>query len=86
MSWSFSESRTFLKCQRRWYYDSVLAHWTQKDPRRWEAYLLSKMQSVSGNAGFVTRSFTGFEVSTRRGVCKVRCYPGSAHVFDACGA
>lgn len=51
MSWSFSESRTFLKCQRRWYYDSVLAYWTQKDPRRWEAYLLSKMQSVSAWRG-----------------------------------
>jgi hypothetical protein len=25
-----------------------------------------------GNTGLVTRSFTGFEVSTRRGVCRVR--------------
>ena len=28
--------------------------------------------SSSGIAGFVTRSFTGLEVSTRRGVCRAR--------------
>ena len=51
MIWSFSDSRTFAKCQRRWYYDSVLAHWTRGNPVRWEAYLLSKLQSVSAWRG-----------------------------------
>jgi hypothetical protein len=49
--WSFSDSRTFFKCQRRWYYEALLAYWTQKDPTRWEAYLLSKLQSVSAWRG-----------------------------------
>jgi len=53
MIWSFSDSRTFAKCQRRWYYDAVVAYWTQKDPRRWEAYLLSKLQTVSAWRGQV---------------------------------
>ncbi len=56
MSWSFSESRTFLKCQRRWYFDSLLAYWTQKDRRRWEAYLLSKMQTISAWRGQIVDS------------------------------
>lgn len=56
MSWSFSESRTFLKCQRRWYFDWLLAYWTQKDRARWEAYLLSKMQSVSAWRGQIVDS------------------------------
>ncbi|MFM7165752.1 MAG: hypothetical protein ACKO3T_10950 [Planctomycetaceae bacterium] len=41
---------------------------------------------MRGNTGFVTRSFTGFEVSTRRVFRSASKYPGSAQVFDACGA
>lgn len=51
MIWSFSDSRTFAKCQRRWYFDAVRGYWTQKDPLRWEAYLLSKLQTVSAWRG-----------------------------------
>jgi hypothetical protein len=51
MIWSFSDSRTFARCQRQWYYEAVVAYWTQKDPRRWEAYLLSKLQTVSAWRG-----------------------------------
>lgn len=51
MIWSFSDNRTFFKCQRRWYYESLLAYWTQKDAARWEAYLLSKLQTVSAWRG-----------------------------------
>ncbi len=56
MIWSFSDSRTFAKCQRRWYYEAVLAYWTQKDARRWEAYLLSKLQTVSAWRGQIVDS------------------------------
>ncbi|MCI0456872.1 MAG: PD-(D/E)XK nuclease family protein [Gemmataceae bacterium] len=56
MIWSFSDSRTFAKCQRRWYYEAVVAYWTPKDPRRWEAYLLSKLQSVRAWRGQVVDS------------------------------
>jgi len=31
-----------------------------------------KQTALFGNTVLVTRSFTGFEVSTRRGVCRVR--------------
>lgn len=51
MIWSFSDSRTFAKCQRRWYFDAVRGYWTQKDSLRWEAYLLSKLQTVSAWRG-----------------------------------
>jgi len=37
-----------------------------------EALEIIEIGGTIGNAGFVTRSFTGFEVSTRRGVCRVR--------------
>ena len=62
MIWSFSDSRTFGKCQRRWYYDAVLAYWTQKDRRRWEAYLLSKLQTVSAWRGQIVDSTITFVV------------------------
>ncbi len=49
MRWSFSDSRTFRKCQRRWYY-GLRANANSKDERR-ELYLLSKLQSVSAWRG-----------------------------------
>jgi hypothetical protein len=46
MIWSFSEGRLFRKCQRQWYFGKRLASATAKDPRRREAYLLSKLSSI----------------------------------------
>lgn len=46
MTWSFSESKLFKKCQRQWYYKSKVANALAKDPIRKEAYLLSKLQSI----------------------------------------
>jgi len=54
MKWSFSDSRTFRKCQRRWYY-GFKASANAKDERR-ELYLLSKLQSVSAWRGQIVDS------------------------------
>lgn len=51
MFWSISESRTFRRCQRQWFYKNLLASATAKDETRREAYLLSKLQSVSSWRG-----------------------------------
>lgn len=56
MIWSISESRTFRRCSRQWYYKNVLANAKAKDPRRHEAYLLSKLQSISAWRGQVVDS------------------------------
>lgn len=54
MVWSISESRTFRQCQRRWYYKNCVANaLAKKDPVRREAYLLSKLQSISAWRGQV---------------------------------
>ncbi len=53
MIWSFSESRIFRKCQRQWFYKACCASPRSKDPKRHEAYLLSKLQSVSAWRGQV---------------------------------
>ena len=51
MFWSISESRTFKRCQRQWYYKNFLASPTAKDPVRHNAYLLGKLQSISAWRG-----------------------------------
>lgn len=51
MIWSFSESRIFRKCQRQWFYKACCASARSKDSARREAYLLSKLQSVSAWRG-----------------------------------
>lgn len=45
MVWSFSKSRIFSQCQRKWYYLDLVAY-SCKDPKRKEAYLLKQLQSV----------------------------------------
>jgi hypothetical protein len=50
--WSISESKTFRRCQRQWYFKNCVANANaKKDPLRREAYLLSKLQSISGWRG-----------------------------------
>ncbi len=51
MNWSFSAARTFKQCQRRWFFKTCLANARAKDPVRREAYVLSKLQSLSGWRG-----------------------------------
>jgi len=49
--WSISESKTFRRCQRQWYYKSVAANANASDPLRRKLYFLSKLQSVSAWRG-----------------------------------
>lgn len=51
MMWSFSASKTFLKCQRQWYFRYCLASARSRDSLRREAYLLSQLQSLSAWRG-----------------------------------
>lgn len=46
MRWSLYAARTFLVCQRRWYYANVLANARTKDSDRREAYLLKSLQTI----------------------------------------
>lgn len=47
MIWSFSASKQFSRCQRRWYLKNhVASSHAKKEPIRKEAYLLSKLDSV----------------------------------------
>jgi len=47
MIWSFSGHRTFLQCQRKWFFMQKMANALAKnDPLRREAYLLSQLRSL----------------------------------------
>lgn len=51
MIWSHSSSKQFRQCQRQWYYKHCLANHKSRDPLRREAYLLSKLNSLSAWRG-----------------------------------
>lgn len=56
MFWSISESRTFRRCQRQWFFKNLLGNALAKDPVRREAYLLGKLQTVSSWRGNIVDS------------------------------
>lgn len=49
--WSFSNGRLFEKCQRAWFYKSHVASARSMKPLQREAYVLSKLQTLSGWRG-----------------------------------
>lgn len=51
MIWSHSSAKQFRQCQRQWYYKNCLANHRAHDPLRREAYLLSKLNSLSAWRG-----------------------------------
>lgn len=51
LRWSFSHSRTFGRCPRQWFFATQLSRWNARDPLGREAFLLSKLQSVSAWRG-----------------------------------
>src|SRR5574341_411781 len=53
MMWSFSESRIFRNCQRQWFYKKHFANDNPKNTAGWEAYLLSKLQTVAAWRGAI---------------------------------
>ena len=46
MKWSFSASRMFSECPRKWYYSKIVANPMAKDPLRREAHLLKQLKSL----------------------------------------
>lgn len=50
-TWSFSNSHLFRRCQRQWFFKTVWANALAKDPRRHEAYVLSKLRTVAAWRG-----------------------------------
>jgi len=48
--WSISDSKTFRRCQRQWYYKK-LGNARARDPLRRRLYLLNKLQSLSAWRG-----------------------------------
>lgn len=54
--WSLSAAKLFKRCQRQWYYKTCLGNWKAKDPLRREAYLLSKLSSISAWRGSIVDS------------------------------
>lgn len=53
MMWSFSDSRIFRKCQRQWFYKEHFASDNPRNANRWEAFLLSKLQTVQSWRGHI---------------------------------
>lgn len=57
MIWSVSESKMFRRCPRQWYFKHCLANANaKKNPDRRNAYLLSKLQSISAWRGQIVDS------------------------------
>ncbi len=51
MTWSFSDSRIFRNCQRQWFYKEHVASDNPRHALGFEAFLLSKLQSVAAWRG-----------------------------------
>lgn len=62
LKWSFSQSRTFGKCPRQWFFATQFAKWNARDPLSRESFLLSKLQSVSAWRGSLVDSIICDEV------------------------
>jgi hypothetical protein len=56
MRWSFSAHGSFGKCQRQWFYKTVLANGRAKDPQRREAHRLSKLEGIQAWRGKIVDS------------------------------
>jgi PD-(D/E)XK nuclease superfamily len=54
--WSISDSKTFRRCQRQWYYKAIAGSARAADPFRRKLYLLGKLQSISAWRGQIVDS------------------------------
>jgi hypothetical protein len=77
MTWSFSEHRTFRKCPRQWFYRYVFAEARSKDAARREAYVLSKMQSISAWRGQLVDTVLGTYVVSELNARRVPTLAGA---------
>jgi hypothetical protein len=62
MVWSVSTAKMFDRCQRQWFYKQHFANARSKDETRRKAYLLGKLQSVSGWRGSLVDQILSSEV------------------------
>jgi hypothetical protein len=53
IEWSISKSKLFQKCQRKWYYYTLVASGTSTDPLRKQAHQLKQLQSISAWRGSI---------------------------------
>ena len=53
MQWSVTDSKIFRKCPRQWYFHRLFSSHKAKDPARWKAFRLGKLQSISAWRGSV---------------------------------
>ncbi len=60
--WSFSTGRLFEKCQRAWFYKSHVASAVSLNPLQREAYLLSKLQTISAWRGRIVDEVIGARI------------------------
>jgi len=86
MIWSFSAARIFRQCQRQWYFKASLASARAKDPLRHEAYILSKLQSVSSWRGslvdrLISREIVG-SIARRETITKAQLLRRAKLLFD----
>ena len=62
MIWSYSAAKMFRQCQLQWFLKTKVANARAKAPVRWEAYLLSKLQSLWAWRGQVVDQLLGTEI------------------------
>jgi hypothetical protein len=65
MKWSYSKSRIFSSCQRKWYYQDIVAHHSAKDESRREAFLLKQLRSIYAWRGSVVDSIIEKQIIPR---------------------
>jgi hypothetical protein len=87
MIWSISESKTFRRCQRQWYYKNCVANAiAKKDPIRRKAYLLGKLQTISAWRGQIVDSvisdFIVPALNAKRGVTLKPAKAQARELFD----
>ena len=86
MQWSISDARIFKKCQRQWYYRRCLASPTAKEPRRREAWILSKLNTISAWRGLIVdqviEELAVSALINRRGFSQERAEARARELFD----
>ncbi len=70
MIWSYSKSKQFASCQKKWYYQNVMAYHGGKDKMRRQAFLLKQLQSIYAWRGSLVDKIIEKEIIPRlnRGV------------------
>lgn len=79
MRWSYSKSKIFFQCQRKWYYMEILANARTKDTFRKEAYILKQLKSIYAWRGSVVDNVIEKFIVPK---IKMRRIPSEEEVID----